>query len=87
MFPSRKNLIDACDVYHLWVLPKDFALPFGIHPTRDPKGIPVNRGYDFSIEDSLAWTQSEERKQLMDQSEETTSTFLAALAFDGESLS
>lgn len=64
VFPSRKNLVDVCDVYHLWVLPKDFSLPFGIHPTRDPQGKPVERGYDFSIEETVAWTESEERKQL-----------------------
>ena len=65
VYPSQKNLIDACDVYHLWVLPKDFVLPFGIHPTRDPQGKPVERGYDFSLEDAVAWTESEERKQLI----------------------
>lgn len=31
VFPSAKNLIDDADVYHLWVLPPDFDLPFGIH--------------------------------------------------------
>lgn len=64
VFPARKHLVDACDIYHLWVLPKGFALPFGLHPTRDPQGVPVERGFDFSVEDSVAWTESEERNRL-----------------------
>ena len=67
VFPSQKNLVDTCDVYHLWVLPKDFTLPFGLHPTKDPQGIPVERGYDFSLDDTVAWTESEERKRLQNQ--------------------
>lgn len=31
VFPSAQNLVDDADVYHLWVLPVDFALPFGLH--------------------------------------------------------
>lgn len=55
VFPTKKNLVDVCDVYHLWVLPKGFQLPFGIHPTRDPQGTPVERGYDFTQEDLLRY--------------------------------
>ena len=79
VYPSQKNLVDACDVYHLWVLPKDFVLPFGIHPTRDPQGKPVERGYDFSLEDAVAWTESEERKQLIAQDGDPLDAMLTML--------
>lgn len=65
VFPAVKNLVDVCDVYHLWVLPKDFKLPFGIHPYRDPQGDPVERGFDYNMDDVLAWTNSPERKAIM----------------------
>ena len=79
VYPSQKNLVDACDVYHLWVLPKDFVLPFGIHPTRDPQGKPVERGYDLSLEDAVAWTESEERKQLIAQDGDPLDAMLTML--------
>lgn len=44
VFPKTSNLVDVCDVYHLWVFPKDFNLPFGIHPTKDKQCKSVNRG-------------------------------------------
>lgn len=59
VFPSEKNLVDICDVYHLWVLPKGFKIPFGIHP-RDKKTHNVNRG-------ALPLTQ-----ELLDNTKETT---------------
>ena len=65
VFPSAKNLVDVCDVYHLWILPEKFKLPFGIHPTRDPAGNPVQRGYDFNLKDCQAWVDSPERKNLL----------------------
>lgn len=65
VFPSKKNLVDVMNVYHLWVLPKDFRLPFGIHPTRDPQGQPISRGYDFNMGDSIAWNESPERQALV----------------------
>lgn len=65
VFPSSKNLVDVCDVYHLWVLPKGFELPFGIHPTRDPMGTPVERGYDFNLQECQEWCESDLRKELM----------------------
>lgn len=65
VFPCAKNLVDICDVYHLWILPEGFKLPFGIHPTRDPMGNPVQRGYDFNLEDVRAWVDSPERKVLL----------------------
>jgi len=66
VFPAKKNLVDVCDVYHLWVLPKDMTLPFGIHPVRDPQGFPVQRGYDFSATKVQEWCDSPERKALME---------------------
>lgn len=65
VFPAKKNLVDVVDVYHLWVLPKDFRLPFGIHPHRDPQGDPVERGYDYDLEECRKWTESPERKALV----------------------
>ncbi len=44
VFPKQKNLVDVMDVYHLWVFPKDFDLPFGIHPKEDKQCKVVNRG-------------------------------------------
>ena len=35
VFPKAKHLVDVMDVYHLWIFPKEFDLPFGIHPTHD----------------------------------------------------
>lgn len=31
VFPSQDRLVDAANMYHLWVFPKGFELPFGIH--------------------------------------------------------
>lgn len=44
VFPKEKDLVDVTDCYHIWVLPKGFKLPFGIHPTHDTQCKPVNRG-------------------------------------------
>lgn len=30
VFPAMSELIDAADMYHIWVLPADFKLPFTI---------------------------------------------------------
>lgn len=62
VYPTKKNLVDVADVYHLWVLPKGYTLPFGIHPTRDPQGDPVQRGFDFDMKAVTAWVESAERK-------------------------
>lgn len=42
VFPNEDRLIDAAGMYHLWVLPEDFELPFGIHPA-DKKGTAIER--------------------------------------------
>ncbi len=65
VFPAKKNLIDVCDVYHLWVLPKDFRMPFGIHPIRDRVCDPIERGYDFDLEKCKEWNDSDTRKSLV----------------------
>lgn len=70
VFPATKNLIDACDVYHLWVLPKGMRLPFGIHPTRDVQCAPVERGYDYDLKVVNEWVESAERKALAGESPE-----------------
>lgn len=44
VFPSTKKLVDVMDVYHLWVLPKDFTMPFGIHPSEHSRCPAVARG-------------------------------------------
>ena len=31
VFPSSERLIDAANMYHLWIFEKGFELPFGIH--------------------------------------------------------
>ena len=65
VFPCQKNLVDVMDLYHLWVLPKGFQLPFGIHPFRDPQCPVVERGYDYDLKEVVAWVESPERKQLV----------------------
>ena len=69
VYPSIKNLIDVCNVYHLWLLPKRFCLPFGIHPNRDPQCAPVWRGYDFDLEKAKEWIESPEREKLYGNNE------------------
>lgn len=49
VFPETKKLVDAIDVYHLWIFPKGYVLPFGIHPTRDKQCRVVNRGIPKNI--------------------------------------
>ena len=44
VFPKDANLVDDADTYHLWVMPKGFKMPFGIHPTKDPQCKVLNRG-------------------------------------------
>lgn len=30
VFPASNNLVDAANMYHLWILPEKFNLPFGL---------------------------------------------------------
>jgi len=57
VFPKQKNLVDVQDVYHLWVFPKDFDLPFGIHPTRDKQCRVVRRGCPKDVDCLIKNTQ------------------------------
>lgn len=49
VFPKQKNLVDVCDVYHLWVFDKKLEMPFGI--ARKEYQPAVNRGYSVSEAD------------------------------------
>ncbi len=31
VYPAESDLVDDANMYHLWVMPEDFALPFGLH--------------------------------------------------------
>lgn len=31
VFPAADRLVDAANMYHLWILPEGFQLPFGLH--------------------------------------------------------
>lgn len=73
VFPAKKHLVDVCDVYHLWVLPKDFEIPFGIHPFKDPQCEPVERGYDYNIIDVQEWMNSPERAAIEAARDESVS--------------
>lgn len=42
VFPKEERLIDAVGAYHLWVLPENMELPFGLHPN-DTKTEPIRR--------------------------------------------
>ncbi len=44
IFPTERNKVDVSDVYHLWILPEGFVIPFGIHPTRDVQCSVIDRG-------------------------------------------
>ena len=57
VFPKEKNLVDVMDVYHLWVFPKDFDLPFGLHPNRDKQGRWMKRGCPKDISRLVANTK------------------------------
>ena len=48
VFPEESKLVDVCDCYHLWILPKGFKIPFGIHPTKDVQAKYINRGVNNS---------------------------------------
>ena len=48
VFPEEKRLVDVMDCYHLWILPKYFEMPFGIHP-KDKKCKVVNRGVNMKL--------------------------------------
>lgn len=32
VYPLNRDVVDDANFYHLWVLPEDMTLPFGLHP-------------------------------------------------------
>ena len=36
VMPAEKNLVDAADMYHMWVLPAGWTLPFGLSAEEKP---------------------------------------------------
>lgn len=59
VFPKQKNLVDVCDVYHLWVFDKKVDMPFGISRSEYQKAI--NRGYNVSDADIEKLTEDYKR--------------------------
>lgn len=59
VFPKQKNLVDVCDVYHLWVFDKKVDMPFGIGKGEYQKAI--NRGYNVSDADIEKLTEDYKR--------------------------
>lgn len=59
VFPKQKNLVDVCDVYHLWVFDKKQEMPFGIAPKEYTPS--VNRGYNIGSAAIDALIQDYER--------------------------
>lgn len=57
IFPEEKELIDVCDVYHLWVFEKGFKMPFGIHPDQSKLSNYINRGYNFTESDAREYEE------------------------------
>jgi hypothetical protein len=49
VYPKQKNLVDVCDVYHLWVFDKKIDMPFGIGKGEYVSA--VNRGYSVTESD------------------------------------
>lgn len=45
VFPSQERLIDDAGMYHFWVLPKEFELPFGLHESEYRPEQKVERGF------------------------------------------
>jgi hypothetical protein len=31
VYPEESNLVDQANCYHLWIMPPDYKLPFGLH--------------------------------------------------------
>lgn len=73
VFPKQKNLVDIMDVYHMWVFPKNFDLPFGIHPTRDPISKIVNRGCPHNVDTLVENFKSLSPRYRNEQNEERVS--------------
>ncbi|MDO5061879.1 MAG: hypothetical protein Q4D77_01775 [Peptostreptococcaceae bacterium] len=36
VYPSKDRLVDSVNMYHLWIMPEGFEMPFGIHENDKP---------------------------------------------------
>lgn len=74
VFPDENRLVDATDTYHLWVFPKGYQLPFGIHPSEFHKCKYVNRGANGNFAQIVENTRIslESRGRLHDHEKEDT---------------
>ena len=59
VYPKQKNLVDVCDVYHLWVFDKKLDMPFGIGKGEYVSA--VNRGYSVTESDLQAMLEDYKR--------------------------
>jgi hypothetical protein len=59
VYPKQKNLVDVCDVYHLWVFDKKLDMPFGIGKGEYVSA--VNRGYSVTESDLQAMIEDYKR--------------------------
>jgi hypothetical protein len=59
VYPKQKNLVDVCDVYHLWVFDKKIDMPFGIGKGEYVSS--VNRGYSVTESDLQAMIEDYKR--------------------------
>lgn len=44
VYPAKKNLVDVADIYHLWVLPKDYLLRLAFIPPGTHRELPYSEG-------------------------------------------
>lgn len=72
IFPDERELVDVCDVYHLWIFEKGFKIPFGIHPDQAKLSSYINRGYNFTEQDSIEYEEFS-NKMKTDQTKDTQS--------------
>jgi len=59
VYPKQKNLVDVCDVYHLWVFDKKIDMSFGIGKGEYVSS--VNRGYSVTESDLQAMIEDYKR--------------------------
>ena len=36
IYPKKKDVTDTANIYHLWILPEDFELPYRLIPYQEP---------------------------------------------------
>lgn len=69
IFPNERELVDVCDVYHLWVFDKGFKIPFGIHPDQAKLSSYINRGYSFTEQDAEEYKEFSNKLNKEDEEE------------------